>query len=183
MGKIPPGAKRVFQGVIYDVYQWEQKLFDGSTATFEMLKRPDTVQVIVVRGNKILITSEQQPHHNREPGLYGGRVEAGEKPLAAAKRELLEESGLESNDWELWKSYQPVTRMEWTVYFYIAREPRLVASQKLDPGEKLEMREVSSEEFVELFSASPYWGEFANDLLRLKLEGRLGELHNFFFPA
>ena len=38
---IPINAKKVFQGIIFDVYQWEQKLFDGTVATFEKLKRPD----------------------------------------------------------------------------------------------------------------------------------------------
>ncbi len=37
--KIPPNAKRVFKGIIFDVYQWQQKMFDGSKETFEMLKR------------------------------------------------------------------------------------------------------------------------------------------------
>src|SRR5215467_9321922 len=32
---IPEHAERVFQGKIFDVYQWPQKLYDGSTATFE----------------------------------------------------------------------------------------------------------------------------------------------------
>ena len=29
MKKIPNNAKRVFKGVIFDVYQWEQEVFDG----------------------------------------------------------------------------------------------------------------------------------------------------------
>ena len=36
---IPPEAKCVFRGKIFDVYQWPQRLYDGSTATFEMLRR------------------------------------------------------------------------------------------------------------------------------------------------
>ncbi len=31
MGKIPPQAKRVFEGIVFDVYQWEQVLLDGKT--------------------------------------------------------------------------------------------------------------------------------------------------------
>jgi hypothetical protein len=31
--KFPASAKKVFEGVLYDVYQWPQKLYDGSTAT------------------------------------------------------------------------------------------------------------------------------------------------------
>ena len=63
---IPPHAKRVFKGVIFEVYQWEQEMFDGSVETYEALKRADTAQVIATRRNKILIPLEEQPR--REPG-------------------------------------------------------------------------------------------------------------------
>lgn len=45
---VPDAAQHVFEGMIFDVYQWPQKLFDGSEHTFEMLKRPDTVVVKIV---------------------------------------------------------------------------------------------------------------------------------------
>lgn len=44
----------MFEGRIYDVYQWPQKLFDGSTETFEMLSRADTVKIIVLVNEKEL---------------------------------------------------------------------------------------------------------------------------------
>jgi len=40
--KLTSQAQRVFKGIIFDVYQWKQKMFDGSQGIFEMLKRPDT---------------------------------------------------------------------------------------------------------------------------------------------
>ena len=51
---IPKEATKVFEGRIYDVYQWPQKLFDGSTETFEMLSRADTVKIIVLVNEKEL---------------------------------------------------------------------------------------------------------------------------------
>ena len=36
--KVPKQAKRVFKGVIFDVYQWEQEMFDGTKEIFEKLK-------------------------------------------------------------------------------------------------------------------------------------------------
>ena len=59
---IPKHAKRVFKGVIFDVYQWKQKMYDGSFKTFEKIKRPDTVIVFPVLDNgKILLTKQSQP--------------------------------------------------------------------------------------------------------------------------
>lgn len=177
--KIPSEAKRVFQGEIFDVYQWEQKMFDGSTETFEMLKRPDTVQVIPVVGNKIFLTYEEQPRHKRGVGLFGGRVDDGEEPLAAAKRELLEEAGLASEDWELWRRYEPYHKIEWTVYYFIARNCVKTREPKLDAGEKIDVRPVSFEEFVK-FVAGPeiHAGEFSADILRLAAAEKLDELKN-----
>ena len=87
---IPPNAKQVFKGVIYDVYHWEQELFDGTKTIFEMLKRPDTVEIIPITSEgKILINYEEQ-------GLAqficvpGGRVDRGEDPEAVAKDEIKE---------------------------------------------------------------------------------------------
>jgi hypothetical protein len=36
---IPNHARIVFHGQLFDVYQWEQKLFNGKTAIFEKIKR------------------------------------------------------------------------------------------------------------------------------------------------
>lgn len=86
--KVPSQAKRVFKGIIFDVYQWEQELFDGSKQTFEMLKRPDTVEVIAVKDGSILMSRQSQPNKHDFFSLFGGRVEPDEEPLAAAQREL-----------------------------------------------------------------------------------------------
>jgi ADP-ribose pyrophosphatase len=45
---IPENAKKVFDGIIFDIYQWEQEQFDGTIKTFEKAKRPDTVVVFPV---------------------------------------------------------------------------------------------------------------------------------------
>ena len=57
---VPNQAERVFKGMIFDVYQWPQKFFDGTEGTFEMLKRPDTVSVICVVDDKILVIDDEQ---------------------------------------------------------------------------------------------------------------------------
>lgn len=167
--KIPPQAKKVFDGVIFDVYQWEQVLYDGSTATFEMLKRPDTVQVIAVQGDQIVIAKESQPMKENIMTLLGGRVEVGEDPLAAAKRELLEESGLTSDDWELWKTHEPSGKIDWTVYTYIARHCTQAEQPKLDPGEKIILQSVSFDEFVHIVTGDNFWGkDLTLNLFRIK---------------
>src|SRR3989344_6006543 len=100
---IPPQAKRVFKGVIFDVYQWEQKMFDGTTTTFEKLKRPDTVVVFpILPDGRILLTEQEQPGKQLFIGATGGRVDENEDILESAKRELLEESGYKAEEYVLW---------------------------------------------------------------------------------
>ena len=69
---IPPKAKRVFHGVLHDVYQWKQKLFDGSSSTFEMIVRQPSTEIIATIGNKIIILEQQQPGRKAYPSLPGG---------------------------------------------------------------------------------------------------------------
>ncbi|MBI2990125.1 MAG: NUDIX hydrolase [Candidatus Magasanikbacteria bacterium] len=173
MRKIPDNAKKVFGGIIYDVYQWEQQLFDGSKALFEKLKRPDTVIIIPAVEGRILIVREEQPGEAKVQSLAGGRVEKGEEPFQTAKRELLEETGYVSKDWDLFKVYHPLHKIEWDVYVYIARNCEKRAEQHLDPGERIETVLLDFDEFVEAVSSEHFHAnELARDILRLRLDQR-----------
>lgn len=167
---IPQNAKRVFHGEIFDVYQWQQTLFDGSVATFERLKRLDTVQVITVVGDTILVQQQEQPDMPSFFSLPGGRLDAGEEPLAAAKRELAEETGYVSDDWELWKTFQPQAKIDWNVYTYIARNCTQKQAQKLDAGERIVNTRVSFDAFLRIADNNAFRGDnLACELLRMQL--------------
>lgn len=167
--KIPNNAKRVFKGIIFDVYHWEQKMFDGSTATFEMLKRPNTIEIIATQGDKIFLSHQSQPNKPDFYSLFGGRGEENEEPLVTAKRELLEESGLESDDWELLKVYEPMHKIDWQLYMFVAKNCKKVSQQKLDAGEKIEMVECTFDEFIKIVESDKYWGnELVLDILKMK---------------
>ena len=59
---IPEHAKPVFTGNQFTIYQWEEDLFNGTKATFEAAKRPDSVKAIAVtKAHTILINQEEQP--------------------------------------------------------------------------------------------------------------------------
>jgi 8-oxo-dGTP pyrophosphatase MutT (NUDIX family) len=148
---IPDHAKKVFSGVIYDVYQWQQQLFDQTTTTFEMLKRPDTVVTIPVVDNKIVILQDENPHQGKRITFPGGRVEASDSStLEAAKRETLEESGLSFKNWRLIKVTQPSNEIEWFVYVYLAWGLIARDQLKLDPGERIKVSDISFTDLQQL---------------------------------
>lgn len=169
---IPKHARMVFKGVLFEVWQWEQELFDGSTQTFERLKRPNTVQVIAAVGDKILIQDEQQPDAPRAfPSIPGGRADENEMPLHAAQRELMEESGYSSDDWELWREDNPVGKLQWTIYTFIARRCSKTGEPHMDAGERITSRLVSFDEFLDLSNNPDFYSpEIVSELLRMRLD-------------
>jgi ADP-ribose pyrophosphatase len=174
--KIPPSAKVVFKGEIFDVYQWEQEMFDGSKKTFEMLKRPASIITIAVQEDKIFMSKQEQPQKGEFYSLFGGRPNENEEYLVAAKRELLEESGLVSDDWEEYKRYNPSTKIDHDVVMYIAHDCKKIQDPQLDNGERIETLKVSLDEFIEIVTTTRFRGiEFVADVLRMKLEQKLME--------
>ncbi|HEX8931777.1 MAG TPA: NUDIX hydrolase [Patescibacteria group bacterium] len=177
--KVPASAQKVFQGVIFSVYQWQQQMFDGTTEIFEMLKRPNTIEIIATQGDKILLSRQSQPTKHNYYALFGGRAEENEEPLVTAQRELLEESGLVSDDWELIKIYQPMHKIDWEIYLFVARNCKKIGEPDLDPGERIETISCSFSEFVKIVEHDDYWGiHLTLDLFKMQQEKTLDIFKN-----
>ena len=164
---VPKEAKLVFKGIIYDVYHWQQTRFDGSVATFEMLKRPDTVKVIAIRGGKIVAIVDEQPSYPAKLTLPGGRHDIKtETELDCAKREILEETGLIFKSWKLIQATQQHEKIEQIVYIFLATDFVNEVAPHVDPGgEKIQIRLMTFEEAKKIAEAGAdkYW---PNDILR-----------------
>lgn len=146
---IPDNAECVFRGVIFDVYQWQQEMFDGSMQTYEMLRRPDSVTVIAIdENNEIITLTEEQPGGiRREHYIPGGRVDPeDETVLDAAKREFKEETGMEFADWRLLEVVQPEPKIEWFVHVFVARHQVGWTEPKHDVGERITIGRSSYDE-------------------------------------
>ena len=155
---LPSNAKRVFSGVIFDVWQWEQKMFDGTTETFEKISRPNTANVIATIDGEILIQEQYQPHWDHKYiSIPGGRCDGDEDPLKAAKRELLEETGCVSEDWHHWFTFAPKGKIVWSSYIYIARNCIQKEDPQLDAGEKITTTSISFEDFLKLYNNPQFY--------------------------
>jgi ADP-ribose diphosphatase len=163
---VPDNAEKVFEGVIYDVYQWPQEMFDGSKKTFEMLKRQDGVGALCIVDDKILILEDEQPHKGMWLSYPAGRTELSDTDLlSAAQREVREETGYEFRNWRLISVTQPYSKMEWFIHLYLAWDVVGQSAQELDSGEKIVVKKLPFAEAKEL---------------SLENKGYLGEIKHIF---
>lgn len=149
--KIPDHAILKFEGMFVRIYQWEQEMFDGTKQIFEQTVRKDGVMIFAVADGKMMIEEELQPLWT-EPLLSipaGTCEEFEEDVLMRAKEELREETGYESDDWELWNTWSPHGTITWNNYIYIARNCKRVGEPKFDPGEKITVDFMEFDDFVD----------------------------------
>jgi len=181
---IPDTAKVVFHGKTYDVWQWEQEMYDGRKKTFEKIKRKNEVGVIAVVDGQIVIQDQEQPHRDPFISVPGGTCDAGEDPYDTARRELLEETGYTSDNMIVWQVIpSPYSSIIREAYYFIAKDCKKTHELNLDNGEKIRNKLISFEEFLLLSENN----QFRNtDLLVTLLTTRLHpekkeELKNLLF--
>jgi 8-oxo-dGTP pyrophosphatase MutT (NUDIX family) len=160
----------VFKGVLFDVYQWEQTLYDGSITTFEKLKRKDSAVVIpVLADGRLLIVEDEQPGRSMKLTFPGGQIEEGETPEVTAHREFLEETGYRAKELILYKAKQPTSKIEWAIYTFIARGCEKVQEPMTDPGEKITTRVITLDEAFEIIATPDFQNrEIVVDFLSAK---------------
>ncbi len=179
MPGIPQDAKPVFKGILCEVYQWEQRLFDGSTTTFEVIKRIPSVQIIATTPEKkIVLLREEQPYLGAFTSVPGGRVERHKTPDEAARMELLEELGMQPRELVLWRHECLSSTIHWESYDYVAKGCTRVQEPQQEPGEKITPYLVSFEEFLEEIEARSFRNKRLADCV-FRLRHTPGELEKF----
>lgn len=173
-------AKKVFEGEIFSVWQWEQELYDGSTVVFEKVTRPNYASVVGVLPNaNVLLAWDEQPHRQGVLTTPGGRIEDDESPQEGARREFLEETGYEIGDLRDFFSYRPAGKIDHEVFFFVGRDLRKVQEPMLDSGERIELREFTFEDFLLLgrSDSEKMGGPVRDKMLRIMLlEAQLDEV-------
>ena len=179
---LPNNAKKVFEGVMFDVYQWDQKQFDGSIKVFEAVKRKESAQIIAVTvDKKIVLLEEEQPHQGKFLSLPGGICET-DNPGVDAKRELLEETGMVSDDFVLWKKTGFSAKVIWDNNYFLAKNCRKVDSSHLDSGEKIKVFLLDFDDFIKKVLDENFRNkEFAYMVLQMINNGELGDFKKLLF--
>lgn len=155
---IPKSAKKVFSGGIFEVYQWRQKMFDGSFKTFERATRQGTVEIIgLTNDRKIILLRQRQPDSQWFFSLPSGRLDKkGESPRQAAIRELAEETGYVAGRMKLWQAITSPSKLLWTINIFLAHNCRLLKKQLLDSGEKIAVQLISFADLLLLSENSAF---------------------------
>ena len=162
--QLPPNAKNVFSGILFDVYHWNQRMFDGSSTIFEIISRKSTVDIIATKGSKIMILLQQQPGRPTYPSLPGGRIEEDHSPLETAQRELKEETGHGTKKWNLFMEFTGTSKLYFHEYLFLAKDCEVAGKACPDNGEKMEIEWKRFDEFLQYCReerfAAPYGLKF-----------------------
>jgi ADP-ribose pyrophosphatase len=93
--------RELFRGRLIRLVSRDLRLPNGRRATFNIVEHPGAVAIVPVFENgDVVLLRQFRPSIGEE--LYeipAGTIEKGERPLATAKREIIEETGYRARKW------------------------------------------------------------------------------------
>ncbi len=152
MTEKPVNREYIFKGRIINLRVDDALLPDGSVAKREVVEHPGGVCVAALTENNELLFVEQfrYPYSEVVLELPAGKLEHGEDPFKAGKRELREETGAVAEEYEsLGKLYPTPGYCGEIIHMYFAKNLTFT-SQDLDSDEFLEVRKIPLKEAFEM---------------------------------
>jgi ADP-ribose pyrophosphatase len=137
---------------------------NGREAPFYILESSDWVNVIPLTESEEVILIRQFRFGTESVTLEipGGIVEPGMTPLEAAQRELMEETGYHSEEWEYLGYVHPNPAfLNNRCHSFVARQVKKVAEIDLEESEEIEVREAPLKDIQELIAK----GEITHSLV------------------
>lgn len=136
-------SEPVFRGKIFDVVRETARLPSGLVQDLAVVVHPGAVAIAAEdeKGELVLVRQYRHALGRRLLELPAGRLERGEAPIAAAKRELEEETGLSAREWKDLGAIVPAPGFcSETIWIFHARGLATVADKKAqDADEELDV--------------------------------------------
>ena len=116
--------------------------------TMLQVEHDATVILAATKNNKFVFTREyRHPPQRYLIGLPGGRIDLKEDPMAAAKRELEEETGYTAADYLLLGIAYPCPAVSnQKIHYYLAKDAAPHGKMEREPYELMETLELSQDE-------------------------------------
>ena len=118
-------SKQVFDGRLLKVYLDEVALANGENSIREFVHHPGGAAVVALDGdgNVYLERQFRYPYRKVVMEIPAGKLEPGEDPFDAIRRELKEEIGAEAGRWDALGYIMPtVGYTDEMLYLYLARD-------------------------------------------------------------
>lgn len=145
-------SEEIFDGKIMHVFRDTVKLPDGNTASRELLRHVGAVCVIPVTEDGEVVVERQfrYPINKVITEIPAGKLNfKAEDRLEAAKRELLEETGVTADNWlDMGELYPACAYSDELLNVYLATGLHF-GEQKLDEDEFLDIKKVPLKDLVE----------------------------------
>jgi 8-oxo-dGTP pyrophosphatase MutT (NUDIX family) len=128
---------------------------DARASTFFVIENPDWVNIIALTKTGEVVLIEQFRHGTETIilELPGGMIDADENPLAAARRELLEETGFSSENFIfIGKSHPNPAIQNNTIYHFLALDCEKTEDVKFDEHESVITKIISLTEAEDLIA-------------------------------
>lgn len=143
-------SKNVFDGRLLHVFSDEIELPNGGKSVREYIRHQGAVCVVPVTDKNEIIAVRQYryPIGRITIEIPAGKLDRGEKPLEAAKRELSEETGVESADIQyIGGLYPSVAYTDEIIHMYMAKNLKY-GEMHTDEDEFLDVIKIPIDEFV-----------------------------------
>lgn len=149
-------SSQVFDGVLLKVYRDNVSLPDGNPSVREVIRLYGAVGILpVTKDGKVVVERQfRYPVNDITIEIPAGKLDGPEEdPLAAAKRELLEETGITARQWIPMGFYYPSPAYtDEKILLYMAKDLHF-GEQQLDEGEFLNVDFVPIQDLVDMVMA------------------------------
>jgi 8-oxo-dGTP pyrophosphatase MutT (NUDIX family) len=139
-------SRTTHEGKLSTVRVDEFRYEDGETATREIVAHPGAVGIVAHDGEIVYLVRQPREAVGEEAllELPAGKLDVeGEAPIDCAKRELVEEVGIEASGWEeLTRFYSSPGFTDEQVHLFLATDLTEVEAQPTD-GERIEIVKAS----------------------------------------